>query len=195
MKKRRMPLLGAFLLPLLACSVQAARLRTSGFWGIFATKRHSGWRPENLLGAQLSVDLPSDTEVALTAVRKQETNVPSYLARGKQKRIHLEGELARAGAYFPGYFRDTRLSRAYLSVNAASRVRLWGSISDSEWNIAGDPLNTRASLLGSVLLLLAEPWRGLSRDLSSRSSRLQCRRVWALAARSCFLTNLRGGMK
>ena len=160
---------------------------------VFASKRQSGWIPEQLLGAQVSVQAPGNTEFALTAMRKQETSVPSYLARGNQKGsmvslsatsnpaegVELEGEygwgnfddgegggsdsdsayrlsgqvnrdwfdfsgeLVRAGAHFPGYWQDAKLSQAYLSVHPLRNVSVWGSFSDSEYNIEGDPLRAR----------------------------------------------------
>ncbi len=160
---------------------------------VFASKRGNAWIPERLTGAQISVEAPGNTEVALTALRKEETQVPSYLTRGRQdgkmlslsatsnpaegvelegeygwgnfddgkgggsksdtayrlaanvnhERFYFDGELVRAGAYFPGYWQDVKHSRAHLSTSVARGIRIWGSFSQSERNLEGDPLKAR----------------------------------------------------
>jgi len=160
---------------------------------VFASKRRDAWIPERLTGAQISVEAPGNTEISLTALRKEETQVPSYLTRGRQEGkmlslsatsnpaegvelegeygwgnfddgkgggsksdtayrlaanvnyegFYFDGELVRAGAYFPGYWQDAKQSRAHLSMNVARGIRAWGSFSQSERNLEGDPLKAR----------------------------------------------------
>jgi len=53
--------------------------------------------------------------------------------------LNFSGELVRAGSAFPGYWQDARLARAHFSVELARNLRLWGTIGDTQWNVAGDP--------------------------------------------------------
>lgn len=53
--------------------------------------------------------------------------------------FNFSGELVRAGTGFPGYWQDARLARAHFSVELARDLRLWGSLGETQWNVAGNP--------------------------------------------------------
>jgi hypothetical protein len=53
--------------------------------------------------------------------------------------FNFSGELVRADSAFPGYWQDARLARAHFSVELARNLRLWGTLGDTQWNVAGDP--------------------------------------------------------